>query len=87
MWDIVKSEKLNSKIKYDLILEFDKVLGLNLAKIKTEKIPSQVLELAKDREKYRKEKNFKKADELRKKIESLGWLVEDTGNGPILKIK
>lgn len=87
LWEIIKSEKLNTETKYELIIDFDKVLGLNLAKIKTEKIPSQVLELAKDRKKYREEKNFKKADELRQKIEKLGWLIEDTPRGPKLKIK
>ena len=81
LWEVIKSQKL------ELVIDFDKVLGLNLADVKIEKIPSEVLKLASEREKYRKEKNFKKADTLRKKIESLGWLVEDTGNGPILKIK
>ena len=87
LWEVIKSQKLDEKTKYELVIDFDKVLGLNLADVKIEKIPSEVLKLASEREKYRKEKNFKKADTLRKKIESLGWLVEDTGNGPILKIK
>ena len=87
LWDVIKSKKINNETKYKLIIDFDKVLGLNLADVRTEKIPSEILKLAKDREKYRKEKNFKKADELRKKIEKMGWLVEDTEKGPILKIK
>ena len=87
LWEVVKSQKLDNKTKYNLIVDFDKVFGLNLAESKTEKIPSQILELAKDREKYRKEKNFKKSDEIRKKIESLGWLVEDALSGPKLKRK
>lgn len=87
LWEIIKSEKLSAKTKYALIIDFDKVLGLNLNNIKTEKIPSEILKLADEREKYRKKRNFKKADELRKKIESLGWLIEDTLQGPNLKIK
>lgn len=87
LWKIIKSEKLNAKTKYALIIDFDKVLGLNLANIKTEKIPSEILKLASEREKYREEKNFKKADELRKKIESLGWLIEDTSRESKLKRK
>jgi cysteinyl-tRNA synthetase len=85
LWEIVKSEKLNAKTKYKLIIDFDKVLGLDIAKIKTEKIPAEILKLIKDREKYRKEKNFKKSDEIRKKIELLGWLVEDTPQGPKIR--
>ena len=87
LWEIVKSQKLDLKTKYALITDFDKVLGLNLAKIKTEKIPAAILKLAKDRKKHRQEKNFTKADEFRKKIELLGWLIEDTPQGPKLKRK
>ncbi|MFH1990724.1 MAG: class I tRNA ligase family protein, partial [Patescibacteria group bacterium] len=85
LWEIVKSEKLNPKTKYNLIIDFDKVLGLNLGKIKSEKIPVIVLKLVKEREKCRQEKNFTKSDELRKKIESLGWLIDDSPSGPKLK--
>ncbi|MBI2634963.1 MAG: cysteine--tRNA ligase [Parcubacteria group bacterium] len=85
LWEIVKSQKLDPKTKYALIIDFDKVLGLNLIKMKTEKIPMEILKLIKDREKSRKEKNFAKADELRKKAENLGWMIEDTEKGPKLK--
>ncbi len=87
LWEVIKSKKLDNQTKYKLIIDFDKVFGLNLANVKTEKIPSQVLESAKEREEYRKEKDFKKADEIRQKIEKLGWLVEDTPQGPRLKKK
>lgn len=87
LWDIIKSEKLNAKTKYNLIIDFDKVFGLHLDKIKTEKIPAPVLKLAEERKKYRKENDFTAADELRKKIEKLGWLVEDTPTGPVVKKK
>ncbi|MDP3004184.1 MAG: class I tRNA ligase family protein, partial [Candidatus Azambacteria bacterium] len=85
LWDIIKSEKLTTKTKYNLIIDFDKIFGLNLSKIKIEKIPAAVLKLVKERKKYRQEKNFKKADEFRKKIEKLGWLVEDAPQGPKIK--
>jgi len=85
LWEVIKSEKLTPKTKYDLIIDFDKVLGLNLGKIKTKISPASVLKLAKEREKYRLEKNFAKSDELRKKIESLGWLIDDSPSGPKLK--
>ena len=85
LWEVIKSGKLNPKTKYELIIDFDKVLGLNLADVKTEKIPTEIFKLSKEREKYRKENNFKKADEFRKKLESLGWLIEDTKQGPRIK--
>ena len=85
LWDIVKSKKTDAKTKYALIADFDKIFGLKLTKSESKKIPPQILKLAKDREKYRQEKNFAKADELRKKLESFGWLIEDTLRGPKLK--
>ncbi|MEK7578360.1 MAG: cysteine--tRNA ligase [Patescibacteria group bacterium] len=85
LWNIVKSEKLAAKIKYNLIIDFDKIFGLNLYKIKTEKIPAPVLKLVEEREKYRQEKNFAESDKLRKKITKLGWLIEDSPNSSKLK--
>ncbi|MBI2042363.1 MAG: cysteine--tRNA ligase [Candidatus Nealsonbacteria bacterium] len=48
-------------------------------------IPAVVLELAEEREKYRKDRNWPKADEIRERIARLGWQVEDTEAGPKLK--
>jgi len=92
LWEIIKSKKLGNKTKYALIVDFDKVFGLNLMPLRDishreKKMPPQILKLAKDREKYREEKNFKKSDELRKEIEKMGWLIEDTPRGPKLKNK
>lgn len=48
-------------------------------------IPTVVLELAQERERYRKDRNWPKADELRQRIAKLGWQIEDTEAGPRLK--
>lgn len=85
LWEVLKSSKLNDRTKYALIIDFDKIFGLNLANTKSEKIPIQIVKLVKEREIFRKENNFTKADELRKQIESLGWLIEDMLQGPKLK--
>ena len=89
LWNIIKSKELNAEKKLNLVADFDEIFGLNLAKITAEKIkiPEKISELIKEREKCRKEKNFKKADEIRQKIESLGWLIEDTPSGSKLKRK
>jgi len=47
----------------------------------------KILEMANQREDYRKQKEWQKADEIRQKIESLGYFVEDTAEGPKIKIK
>ncbi|MEK7608363.1 MAG: cysteine--tRNA ligase [Patescibacteria group bacterium] len=52
--------------------------------MKTPKTPPQVKKKAKERELFRKSKQFIQSDALRKEIEGLGYVVEDTSNGPFL---
>lgn len=85
MWDLIKDDKISDKEKHILLLEFDKIFGLNLNKVKKPRIPEKIKKLVKEREKYRKEKNWKKADKSRKEIEKLGYKIEDTQKG--VKIK
>ncbi|MBR9706882.1 MAG: cysteine--tRNA ligase [Candidatus Diapherotrites archaeon] len=50
-------------------------------------VPKEIHEWVLAREKARKAKDFKTADELRDKIAELGWVVADTPQGPVLKKK
>jgi cysteinyl-tRNA synthetase len=45
-------------------------------------IPHEVAQLAQQREKARREKNWKRSDELREQISALGWEMRDTKDGP-----
>lgn len=85
MWDLIKDKEVSNKEKYNLLLDFDKIFSLNLAKIKKTKIPSKIKKLIEKREKYRQEKNWKKSDKIRKEIEKMGYKVEDTKKGPKIK--
>jgi cysteinyl-tRNA synthetase len=49
------------------------------------KIPQEITALLEKRERYRQEKEWKKADEMRVRISEKGWQVEDTEKGPKLK--
>ncbi len=85
MWALIKDQAIENNEKYYLLLDFDKVFGLGLKKVKEIKIPQKVKELVKQREKYRKNKDWKKSDEIRKQIKKLGYLVEDTEKGSKIK--
>tara|TARA_Y100000034_G_C6893885_1_gene411704 strand:- start:1138 stop:2514 length:1377 start_codon:yes stop_codon:yes gene_type:complete len=85
LWYVLRDNHLGDKEKYDLTLEFDQVFGLDLKNTKKEIIPVDVVKLAEDREKYRKEKNFEKSDELRDKIKERGYQIEDTEKGYKIK--
>ena len=87
MWNLIKDNKIPNKEKYALLLEFDKIFGLNLDKVKKPRVPQKIKKLAEQREKYRKEKNWKKADKIRKEIEKLGYKIKDTSKGPEVKTK
>ena len=86
-WIMIKNKNISEQDKKTTLLDFDKVFGLNLAKVKEEKIkiPKEVKILVEEREKARQTKVWKKADEIRKKIEKAGYLVEDTSAGPVIK--
>ena len=84
-WEVIKSKKLKNEEKNYLLLDFDKVFGLGLDKIKKQDIPEEIIELVKEREKLRKEGKWQEADEIRKKIKIMGWQIEDTEKGPKTK--
>ncbi|MFQ6084131.1 MAG: cysteine--tRNA ligase [Candidatus Aminicenantia bacterium] len=85
MWDLIKDKKMLDEEKHQLLLDFDKIFGLNLAKVKKPRISQEIRSLVKKREEYRKKSDWKKADEIRKKIKKLGYWVEDTKEGPKIK--
>jgi len=86
--EVLKSN-LSKADKLATVLDFDKVLGLNLAKVKKEKqkIPKEIQILVNEREAARKNKNWAKSDKLRNEINKLGYLVEDTAKGQVVKKK
>ncbi len=73
------------------ILNADRVLGLNiehqaqLLRKEMEEVPEEIKKLVGAREDARREKDFKKSDELRSQIEKEGFEVMDTDEGPILR--
>ena len=80
-WKVVKDKDISANDKYNLLVDFDKVFGLGLEKIKKEKIPLKIKKMVQEREKLRKNRNFQKADEIRKEILKLGYKLEDSKNG------
>ncbi len=85
MWEMLRDEGLNGKEKYALLLKFDTVFGLDLKKVKEEKVPAAIIQLAEERLRVRLAKDWKKADELRQKIALLGYVVGDTKEGYEIK--
>ncbi|MCL4387332.1 cysteine--tRNA ligase, partial [Patescibacteria group bacterium] len=92
VWQIIKSKDVDERTKLELILDFDKVLGLKLSEVNSPagesaniEIPEEILELKKERDEARRQKNWQKSDELREEIEREGYIVEDKKGGSIIK--
>ena len=82
----VVQEMLKSKIsdaqKYSTILDFDRVLGLQLDRLyKAQALPEAVQKLVDARQQARQAKDFAASDQLRAEIEALGYQVQDTKDG------
>ena len=68
-----------------LILELGGIFGLDLAKTVREKTidESEIRIFIKDRNEARNNKDFKRADDIRKKLASEGVIIEDTKDGAV----
>ena len=96
VYNLFKSDA-DSATKLAMVKEFDSVLSLNLIEAAKklseqgsgydEELPQEVTELLEKRKAARKEKNFALADELRDKIAELGYTVEETRQGTIVRKK
>ena len=84
---LIDKNKLAKKEAVEMLAalkKIDSVLGI-IPKSKREKIPEEIKKLAELREKYRKEKKWDKADEIRKEIQKRGYIIEDLPEGPRIK--
>lgn len=85
-WNIARYGT-KSRDLYDLLLKMDEVFGLDFAKAAEKKAPEEtalapeIEALVNQRQQARKEKNWKLADEIRDKLGSMGYLLEDTPQG------
>ena len=83
VWEVVKNPN-KSKDLAELLLEFDKVLGLDISK-KIEKeeiqIPQEIIKLLEKRKQARQNKEWAESDRLRDEIASKGYIIKDTKDG------
>ncbi len=89
LWYMLRSNDVPNADKLYLLQIADEILGLQVDQqisIVVE-IPDAVKDLAEERQKARKAKDFQKSDELREKIEKEGYLIEDSSEGYKIKKK
>lgn len=67
----------------EMLDRLDSITGL--FSFAEEQTPGDILDLVKQRQQARREKNFARADEIRREIADKGWVLEDTPDGPRVK--
>ncbi len=85
-WDVVKSE-LDEDTKVATLLRFDEVLGLGFDGLVGFEVPKEVGDLARTRWEYKRVGIWDKADFIRRQIEEMGFVIEDTGDSYKVKKK
>jgi cysteinyl-tRNA synthetase len=90
VWELVHDASVSKSDKYATLLDFDHVLGLGLAEqseMYRPLVDEKLQALIDEREKYRAEKDWKQADRVRILIESEGYDIDDSPQGPVLTKK
>lgn len=84
IWEIIRNE-VKSPDFAKLLLKMDYVIGLDLENAKkyletdkNEDLPEEILQIIEERKAARKNKDFKKSDELRDELTKRGYTVKDT---------
>lgn len=81
VWEVIKRNE-KSKQYAQVLLDFDRVLGLEIDKEnEVQELPDEVKNLIEERKKARENKDYEKSDELRNKIEKMGYKVKDSKDG------
>ncbi|MEK7560980.1 MAG: cysteine--tRNA ligase [Patescibacteria group bacterium] len=90
LWNIIHEynaapEKHSAMAMRDMLLDFDKILGLGLDKIRPIRIPPDIRQLATQRDEFRRAKNWAEADRIREDLREKGWTVEDATKKSIVR--
>lgn len=87
-WNVIRSDR-NPSSKLATLNVFDEVLGLRLKEWRPAEVEvgDEIRELAAARDRARRERRWSEADRLRTEINTRGYTVADTPDGPILNRK
>lgn len=85
LWNLLKDSSVSNSNKLAAAYDMDKVLGLGLAELQVENaqddLPEEFKALIREREEARRNRNFKRADEIRDLLLDSGIVLKDTPEG------
>ncbi len=82
-WNMLKEDKVSDGSKYATALLFDEILSLGLKDLqeKSEELPEEILDLIRNRDEARKNKDYALSDTLRDELNEKGYDVKDSKEG------
>ena len=83
VWDVVKNPNKSKKLA-ELLLDFDKVMGLKITEPifkKEEEIPEEIAQIVEKRKQARANKDWATSDALRDELKEKGYNVKDSKDG------
>ena len=92
IYELLKDNEVNDRTKRELIVNFDKVLSLDLLveeEINTDidlELKSYIEDMIEKRNQRKKEKNFEEADKIREELKNKGIIIKDTREGTLYEI-
>lgn len=88
VWTLIKDKAVPAADKLAVLLDIDRVLGLQLAEIEAEQtVDAETDKLIKEREEARANKDFARADHIRDELLEKGIELKDTPEGTVWKKK
>ena len=84
LWRLIRDK--SSKGEFQTIKRIDEVFNLKLLEREEIKVPDDVLELIKEREEARAQKQWEKSDALREIIKKAGYIIDDTLTGTKVRL-
>ncbi len=86
-WAMVQSD-VPPRRKLEILLEMDRVLGLDLARVPhSYPLSQETLNILTDRESYRARSSYERSDRIRVDLGEQGYQVRDTRHGPMTRPK
>jgi cysteinyl-tRNA synthetase len=87
-WEAVRM--LKGEVLWETLLKFDEVLGLGFKDLEAvekerSRVPPEIQALVREREEARRTKDWVRADELRKKAQGFGFILEDNSKGTMVR--
>ncbi len=85
--DEIAAGIFSPEVAAGIIADFDAVLGLNLVKLVaySTDVQENIKNISKERDEFRKKNNWAESDRIRKEIEEMGFIVEDTSTSTTIR--